>query len=80
LRTVGKSYIADSSGDTNQSASSAAVTDTRGHRALIEDFILAIEQGRAPICDGKEGRKSLALVQAIYHAADRSSAQSIGRD
>ena len=56
--------------DNNQSASSAAVTDFRGHQAVIEDFVEAIKQNRAPICDGKEGRRSLALVEAIYRGAE----------
>ena len=55
--------------DENQSASSAAVSDFRGHQALIEDFLAAIEQNRAPACDGLEGRRSVALVEAIYRAA-----------
>jgi UDP-N-acetyl-2-amino-2-deoxyglucuronate dehydrogenase len=57
--------------DENQSDSSAVVSDTRGHQALFEDFIQAIEQDRAPICDGREGRRSIALVEAIYRAARR---------
>ncbi len=59
------------SSDGNQSASSAAVSDTRGHQALIEDFVDAIQKNRPPICDGREGRRSLALVEAIYRAADQ---------
>src|SRR5713101_631543 len=55
--------------DKNQSASSAAVTDFRGHQAVLEDFLQAIRQNRAPACDGLEGRRSIALVEAIYRAA-----------
>lgn len=60
-----------SSADGNQSASSAVVNDFRGHQALIEDFIDAIQKNRPPICDGLEGRRSLALAEAIYRAADQ---------
>src|ERR1700720_1252109 len=52
--------------DENQSASSALVSDVRGHQALIEDFLQAIERNTTPICDGREGRRSIALVEAIY--------------
>jgi len=55
--------------DENQSASSAAVTDFRGHQAVLEDFLQAIQQNRVPACDGLEGRRSIALVEAIYRAA-----------
>ena len=49
--------------------SAAAVTDSRGHQAVFEDFLQAIQQNRAPACDGLEGRRSIALVEAIYRAA-----------
>src|SRR5215472_6324921 len=68
LRKVPEECNLNATRDSNQSASSAAVTDVRGHQAVIKDFIAAIEQDRPPICDGKEGRRSLALVQAIYRA------------
>jgi UDP-N-acetyl-2-amino-2-deoxyglucuronate dehydrogenase len=55
--------------DQNQSASSAAVSDFRGHQAVLEDFLQAIQTNRAPACDGLEGRRSVALVEAIYRAA-----------
>jgi len=55
--------------DENQSSSSAAVSDFRGHQALIEDFLAAIQQNRAPLCDGREARRSIALVESIYLAA-----------
>jgi UDP-N-acetyl-2-amino-2-deoxyglucuronate dehydrogenase len=55
--------------DENQSSSSAAVSDFRGHQALFEDFLQAIKQNTKPICDGREGRRSIALVEAIYRAA-----------
>jgi UDP-N-acetyl-2-amino-2-deoxyglucuronate dehydrogenase len=61
--------------DTNPSASSAAVTDVRGHQAILEDFLRAIELDGTPLCDGLQGRKSVALIEAIYHASrqpDRS--------
>jgi len=61
--------LTESAKDENQSASSAAVTDFRGHQAILEDFLAAIRQNRAPACDGLEGRRSIALVEAIYRAA-----------
>ena len=54
--------------DQNASASSAAVSDVRGHRAVIEDFIDAIRTNREPRCSGVEGLRSVALVEKIYEA------------
>ena len=50
-------------------AVSPIVSGTRGHRAIIEDFLQAISSGRAPLCDGYQGRRSVQLVQAIYESS-----------
>ena len=51
-------------------ATSAVVNDISGHRAAIEDFIRAVREGGKLNCDGREGRRSLALVERIYEAAE----------
>jgi UDP-N-acetyl-2-amino-2-deoxyglucuronate dehydrogenase len=56
-------------GDTNASASSARVADTRAHQRIIRDFVDAIRTGARPVCDGPDGRRSVALVEAIYASA-----------
>jgi len=61
--------LANSARDENQSASSAAVSDFGGHQAVLEDFLAAIQENRAPACDGLEGRRSIALIESIYRAA-----------
>jgi len=55
--------------DENLSSSTATVSDFRGHQSVLEDFLQAIQQNRAPACDGIEGRRSLALIEIIYRAA-----------
>jgi UDP-N-acetyl-2-amino-2-deoxyglucuronate dehydrogenase len=55
--------------DQNLSASSPVVSDVRGHQAVLEDFLQAIQNNTTPRCDGREGRRSLALVEAIYKAS-----------
>jgi predicted dehydrogenase len=59
--------------DQNQSASSAVVSDVRGHQGLLEDFIHAIEQNTTPVCDGRDGRRSVVLIEAIYRAASAAA-------
>lgn len=66
--------------DDNQSALSAVVNDVRGHQALFEDFLRSIERDATPICDGREGRRSIALVEAIYRAARNGGAASLSLD
>jgi predicted dehydrogenase len=61
--------LASGQGDANLSASSPLVSDVSGHRAVLQDFLQAIETGGHPFCDGREARRSVALVEAIYRAA-----------
>jgi UDP-N-acetyl-2-amino-2-deoxyglucuronate dehydrogenase len=51
------------------SAQTASVADATPHRRMVEDFVRAIETGAAPACDGREGLRSLAVVEAVYRAA-----------
>jgi predicted dehydrogenase len=66
-------------GDTNASASSARVGDTRAHQRIIRDFVEAIRTGRPPICDGRDGRRSVAVVQAIYASARSGQPAAVGQ-
>jgi predicted dehydrogenase len=43
----------------------------RSHRLVIEDTLHAIRDGRPSRTDGHEGRRSLALVLAMYESAAR---------
>jgi predicted dehydrogenase len=44
-----------------------------GHRDQLIDFLQAIDEGRAPQVDGREGRKSVEIIRAIYES-NRSGA------
>lgn len=57
--------------DTNRSSSSPVVSDVTGHKRILEDFVNAITSNTEPRCDGREGRRSVNLVQAIYESARR---------
>lgn len=54
---------------TDGSANPAAISNA-GHRRQIEDMMQAVMEDRAPLIDGREGRKSLELVTALYEAAN----------
>lgn len=53
---------------TDGSASPTAIS-CEGHRRQIGEMVDAIRADRPPLIDGREGRKSLELVEAIYRAA-----------
>lgn len=40
-----------------------------GHRDQLADFLRAIDTGTEPIVDGREGRKSVEIIRAIYRSA-----------
>jgi UDP-N-acetyl-2-amino-2-deoxyglucuronate dehydrogenase len=69
MRSGEQGLVSTSEGDANASASSPTVSDTRGHQRIIRDFVRAIDTNGTPICDGREGRRSVALVEAIYASA-----------
>jgi predicted dehydrogenase len=50
-------------------AASPLVSDATPHRRVIENFIDAIRRGGRPACDGPEGRRSVAVIDAIYASA-----------
>lgn len=53
----------------DEGAASHVVADVGGHRAILEDFIRAIESNGTPACSGTEGRRSIALIESIYRAS-----------
>jgi UDP-N-acetyl-2-amino-2-deoxyglucuronate dehydrogenase len=68
LRTPAPGLV--SAGDEGAaSASTAVVSDVVPHRRVLEDFALAVATGASPACDGREGLRSLAVVEAVYAAA-----------
>jgi predicted dehydrogenase len=74
LRTPRPDLVGADAGDANPSASSPLVSDASGHQAILEDFLQAVKTGGTPACDGREGRRSVELVQALYEAANTGAA------
>lgn len=50
-------------------ARGAVVGDATPHRRVLEDFIHAVRAGTDPACDAREGRRSVAVIDAIYRSA-----------
>ena len=69
LRTPLQGGLQTETRDTNRSSSSPIVSDVSGHKRILNDFIDAIATNGTPRCDGREGRRSVNLVQAIYKSA-----------
>jgi len=54
---------------TSGGASDPKAISHRGHMLQLSDFVSAIRDDRLPLVDGREGRKSVAAICAIYEAA-----------
>lgn len=52
-------------------ASNPSAISVEGHRRQLQEFVDAVRAGRAPALDGREGRKAVSLVRAIYDSAAR---------
>jgi UDP-N-acetyl-2-amino-2-deoxyglucuronate dehydrogenase len=63
----------------NPSATSPVVSDVRGHKKLLEDFVRAVETDGTPLCDGREARRSVELVEAVYESSRTGRAVSLRR-
>ncbi len=61
---------------TDGSANPAAISN-EGHRLQIEDMMRAVLDDRPPMIDGREGRRSLELVAALYQSAARRQPVSL---
>jgi predicted dehydrogenase len=69
LRQPADDLLTETGADRNPSASSPIVSDAGGHQRLFEDFFQAVAEGREPRCSGRDARRSVALVQAVYESA-----------
>ena len=62
-------FAASPAAAAGESASSHVVSDATPHRRIFEDFLRALRDGTRPICDGREGQRSVDLVRALYDSA-----------
>jgi predicted dehydrogenase len=53
---------------TDGSADPKAIS-SEGHRLQLEEMMYAVRENREPMVSGREGRKSLELVEALYKSA-----------
>lgn len=55
------------SGASGGSSNPAAISHV-GHARQLTDFVRAIQEGRAPLVDGGEGRRAVEVILAIYES------------
>ncbi|MDA9859490.1 Gfo/Idh/MocA family oxidoreductase [Rubripirellula sp.] len=50
-------------------AADPSAIDHHGHTMVFSDFVAAINEKRAPLIDGHQGRRSVEVIQAVYESA-----------
>ena len=55
--------------ETGGGAADPAAIGHHGHTALFEEFVSAIREDRPTLLDGREGRRSVEVIRAIYESA-----------
>ena len=73
IRRASRRRSARSGGSSNPAAISH-----QGHARQLPDFVEAIRGGRKPLVDGREGRKAVAIIEAIYQSAATGRAVALG--
>lgn len=48
-----------------------------GHRDQLADFLRAIDEGGMPLVDGREGRRSVEIIRAIYRSSETGRAVTL---
>ena len=61
----------------NSGASDPRGISHQGHRDQLADFLQAIDEGRPAAIDGREGRKAVEIIRAIYRSAETGRAVSL---
>jgi len=51
-------------------ASDPAAIGHHGHAMQFADVVQAIREGRKPLIDGAEGRRSVEVIMAVYQSAE----------
>ncbi len=64
-----KQRFAQKTGASGGSSNPAAISHI-GHARQLADFVRAIQTNTAPLVDGREGRKAVAVIEAIYQSAE----------
>ena len=69
LRTPISEFTGREAESEHDRSNSPVISNTRGHKTIIEDFIRAIETNGTPVCDGYQARRSVEVVQAVYESS-----------
>ena len=64
---------------TGGGAADPAAIGHMAHAKLFQDVLEAIEEGRKPLVDGYEGRRSVEVIRAVYESAKTGKTVKLGQ-
>ena len=65
-------------GEASSGAGAAMAISVGSHVAAYQDFVAAIREKRPPLVDGREGRRSIELIQAVYRSGREQAPIRLG--
>src|SRR5437667_3542101 len=74
-----KERFAQKSGASGGSSNPAAISHI-GHTRQLTDFVRAIQTGSKPLVDGREGRRAVEIILAIYRSAETGRVVELKRN
>ena len=74
-----KERFAQKTGASGGSSNPAAISHV-GHARQLADFVKAIETGGQPLIDGREGRKAVEIILAVYRSAETGRTMELEQD
>ena len=77
LRSPLPSFHQEKQKPPDENRASPVVSDAQWHQRVLESFLQAIKTNAKPTCDGYEGRRSVALVRAIYESSQTGKVASV---
>jgi UDP-N-acetyl-2-amino-2-deoxyglucuronate dehydrogenase len=67
-KKIKQKFRADT-GEAGAGAADPSAIDFSGHQKNFEDAVRSIKGGKRPLIDGKEARKSIEIILAVYRSA-----------
>ncbi|MGB9442414.1 MAG: hypothetical protein WCB15_31040, partial [Desulfobacterales bacterium] len=67
-RKIRQKFPADT-GKAGAGAADPSTIDFSGHQKNFEDAVRSLKDGKKPLIDGNEARKSIEIILAIYRSA-----------
>ena len=63
--------------DRGDTLTTAGYADSSLHYLQMEDFVAAVAEGRPPLVDGREGRRTTSVMEALHESSRRGQVSNL---